>query len=121
MAEDSVFEVVEADYDHCNIVQRSAEKRVFEDILYAHSAHFVDVTHVILNCRVSPVVINPSPNTRNRILVGHLVKDSITPKNDKVVFSLNLERLDLWVVNHDIRISIECLDLGLRVPKCSCN
>lgn len=42
-AEHGVLKVVEGDQDHCYIVKRAPEKRVLEDVLYAHAAHLVHV------------------------------------------------------------------------------
>ena len=67
------------------------------------------------------VLIAGLPNTLEDILVGHLIKNTITGKSDKIMIFLDLELLDLWFSFDDIYVSSSIGQFSLRVSECSRN
>lgn len=58
------------------------------------------------------------PNHVNDITVLHFIKDAIAAENDEIVLLfVNLECDDIWLSNHDRRVTIKTWEFSLNISE----
>jgi hypothetical protein len=81
----------------------------------------VDVLNLATNGRMVLVVVSSLPNTHRSVCIAHFVEDTVATKNDEVVFALDLEGLDVWIVDHYVWVSFKGWNLGFWISESSSN
>ena len=106
LAEDFSFEILEADHDDGDVVERLTVETVFEHALDGEAALLMDrLGRSEVRIRLPFVLVARLPDALGNVLVRHLVEDTVARENDEVVVLMNLKLPYFWLGFHDIHVS----------------
>ena len=81
----------------------------------------MDILSLPFDVRMVLIIMSCSPNRHGRLIIAHLIKNTITTEHDEIVFFLQLKFLDLRIMNDNIGISIQLSEFSFRITKSPSN
>ena len=111
---EGMFEVLERQHDHGDVVERLVGDRRLHDLLHHVPANLVDLLVFGME-----VLFGSYPRLLDHLRVADLVEYAVATKEQKIHFVVDGELFDVGNSYHDVGVAAKLLALRLDISECS--